>query len=134
MMNLEQYKGMADRMKDFDDGDSNSHPGSNSAHDRDRDGGGGGGLDGRATLVPPAGGIPTLNMLQVRTVLSISLCDPDRIVVKLVLYLLDDLALRGRRFVDLQLEYDSNLRGFMSLAKKVFVYKIHKFMPSTVTI
>ena len=54
------YQDMADRMKDFDDNDSNSHPGSNS---RDRDGGGGG-LDGRATLVPPAGGIPTLNMLQ----------------------------------------------------------------------
>ena len=65
MMNLEQYKDIADRMKDFDDNDSNSHPGSNNA--RDRDGGGGGGLDGRATLVPPApGGIPTLNMLQVR--------------------------------------------------------------------
>lgn len=63
MMNLEQYKDMADRMKDFDDNDSNSHPGSNNA--RDRDGGGPGGLDGRATLVPPApGGIPTLNMLQ----------------------------------------------------------------------
>ena len=67
MMNLEQYKGMADRMKDLEESnDSNSHPGSNSRdHSRDRDRDGGGGLDGRATLVPPApGGIPTLNMLQ----------------------------------------------------------------------
>ena len=39
MMNLEQYKGMADRMKDLEESnDSNSHPGSNSRdHSRDRD-------------------------------------------------------------------------------------------------
>ena len=51
MLNLD-YKGMADRMKDLDNNDDNS----NSHHGPD-------GLDGRATLVPPAGGgFPTLQV------------------------------------------------------------------------
>jgi hypothetical protein len=54
MMNLDSYKDMAERMKDLENDDSNSHPGTP-----------GDALDGRATLVPPGGGFPTLQMLNI---------------------------------------------------------------------
>lgn len=48
-MGMDSYKDMADRGKDDDNtNDSNSHPGD--------------GLEGRATLVPPPGSFPTLQV------------------------------------------------------------------------
>ncbi len=70
MVNIDQYKEMAERMKDLDENTNDSHPGDGPPG---VPGGPPGGIDGRATMVPTPGGFPTL---QVCICCKYYLCDP----------------------------------------------------------